>query len=225
MDGRHPGCVEARKGFEGKCEFDGRFSLARRRITAATGEGVDEYEWFLYARANVVRGTAGVAGGRHVQVTRASSPYGPWASFQLISFEGYQMSPSQNIYFAVVNGNPVAPHTLLGLFPYYSEATRDAYIGIALTCDGWHFSSMYPLLGSRVNYLSYNAPRIQDHPVDGFVTGPDGMVYVYLHEKVPGIASHYSKIARYELSSEGLRNYTREAMRTLPSCAKEQMVV
>jgi len=217
--GNHSGCIEARQEFAPLCEFDGRLSLARRQTSSDGGKDV----WYLYARANMVAGgRAGVAGGRHVQVTRATSPHGPWQRFEVANFINYELAAERNIYFASVNTNPVEPRTMLGLFPYYNTNTKDAYIGLALTCDGARFSRMHPLIGAKVAVgSSYNMPRVQDHPVDGFAVGSNGDVHVFVHEHVPGIThpSNKASLVRYTLEVEGLRNYTREAMSELESCA------
>ena len=227
LDGAHPGCMEARHKYAPFCEFDGRISLAWKRNirsresnSAASASDLDVGEWCLYARANVVRGLAGIAGGRHVQVARAPSAHGPWGNFSLIEIDNYTTSPQRNFYSVSVKPNPVATHTLLGLFAYYDTTTKDAYIGLALTCDGSHFSKLHPLLGSRVSFISYNTPRIADHPVDGFVQADaDGTAfYMYVHTNVPGIASRGSRLERYVLDADHLRAYTREQVRTLPTC-------
>ena len=122
----HPGCVERRQGYDGKCLFDGRFSLA----------SVNNRTW-LYARGN----TNPEGGGRAVFVAQKTSD--GWGRLKPIEFQKGARHPfdrlqrSADVYYGAVNANPALQGTLLGLFP---AASRDrAAIMIAVSCDGLHF--------------------------------------------------------------------------------------
>ena len=103
--GDHPGCIEARPGCNGLCEYDGKLSFVRM---ASAGSVV----WHVFARANLKAG-----GGRFVQVANASSAQGPYGAFQPIQIDGYDEGGPGNIYFAAVDNNPLDTETMLGLFP------------------------------------------------------------------------------------------------------------
>eukprot|EP00966_Prymnesium_polylepis_P318392 7353748-Prymnesium_polylepis.1 len=70
LDRLHPGCVEMRPQYTPYCEYDGKMSLSSR---ARSPNVIEDDEWFLYARANLVGGSASEHptkfGGRHVQVS------------------------------------------------------------------------------------------------------------------------------------------------------------
>ena len=201
------GCVEERQHFHGACQFDGHFSVVSR----------GEDEWLLFARANVARGTSNGAGGRHVQVTSASSPHGPWGRFRLLQFGAWRATepvrPERNVYLPAVKRNPADPRTLLGLFPYYDD-TR-AFIGLAVSCNGWQFSELVPFAPSS---QGLGLARIADHPVDGWMTRRD-VVYFFVHRNVPGIASNGSSLVRHAVPLLALREYTQNATRAMPSCS------
>lgn len=202
------GCIEEREHFRGTCQFDGHFSLV-----SGSGSGSD---WLLYARANIARGTNNGAGGRHVQMTRAPSPSGPWGGFRLLKFGTWNATdpvrPEVNIYLPAVKRNPVDSRTLLGLFPYYDDVR--AFIGLAMSCDGWQFSELEPFVPSS---QGNGIRRISDHPVDGWLVRRDH-VHFFVHQNVPGIAASGSRLIRYAVPMPALREWTRKAMRAIPSC-------
>ena len=74
-----------------------------------------------------------------------------------------------NVYFAVVVKNPVAKGYILLAPVVREEPTRKAFIGMAFSCDGVHFSEFLRVLESTP--ASYG--RGTDQPVDGVVVrGP-----------------------------------------------------
>ena len=80
---------------------------------------------------------------------------------------------------AAVNPNPVDPETLIGLFPTLSAgkgvAGRKAFVGMAISCDGAHFSSLRPVLRSMEGYMG----RTTEHPVDGIVARGDEASHLF----------------------------------------------
>jgi hypothetical protein len=210
IDGRHPGCVERRAGFGGLCEFDGRLSLA------PLGN-----ELLLYARAN----TREAGGGRGVQVSRRSSE--GWSPFERVSFEG--LHEDDQVYFAAINRHPAfvlrhrghqyAADALIALAPV-SRADGSAYVGLAVSCDGVHFSNLEPLLNCTGGASLGRAP---DHPVDGLLRR-GATTHIYVHRDVPGIALHKAgrqprpRIVRLDIPSWKLSDLAREKFRTLEGC-------
>ena len=171
VQGDHEGCVDRRPRQRGACEFDGKVSVVDGR---------------LYARANLVRRNAsnGMFGGRHVQVLKFEPSV---SNFELISVRDYRgvgapPVSGDNVYFAVVLRNPVAKGYILLAPVVREEPTRKAFIGMAFSCDGVHFSSFMSVLESTP--ASYG--RGTDQPVDGLVVrGPNA--YFYIHRDVPGV--------------------------------------
>ena len=218
--GDHPGCVDRRPKQRGRCEFDGKLSVAPLRGGAAA----------LFARANLVRRntTTGTFGGRHAQsaaldgATYAASPFAP------LRIDGYREggrdppAPGDNVYFAAVDANPADGESLLGLFPVVRDrgGEADAFLGLALSCDGVRFSKLRRVLNSTAASFG----RSTDHPVDGFAVDGD-VVYFYAHRDVPGVymdvpAPHASRIVRYAAPLDRLRAFTRDAKRDLgAACA------
>ncbi|CAH0375624.1 unnamed protein product [Pelagomonas calceolata] len=118
----------------------------------------------LYARANLVRRNAsnGMFGGRHVQVLKFEPAL---SNFELISVRDYRgvgapPVSGDNVYFAVVLRNPVAKGYILLAPVVREEPTRKAFIGMAFSCDGVHFSEFLRVLESTP--ASYG--RGTDHP-------------------------------------------------------------
>ena len=220
--GNASGCIERRIAFvrSGGCEFDGRLSLAVR------SDGTH----FLYARANMHP----QGGARHVQVTSGPSlaTLGP---FRALRIGRYRVEQQHNIYFASVKANPAdGGQSLVGLFPVavapppatnrQTDAastdarapSQDAYLGLAISCDGVHFSPMVRLAASE---LSHDAARTVDHPADGWSVEGD-VVHYYLHRDVPGIwaagergptPTRRSRLVRRTLALSWLRSLTRNA--------------
>ncbi|KAJ1454977.1 hypothetical protein M885DRAFT_520889 [Pelagophyceae sp. CCMP2097] len=189
LRGDHAGCVEARRGLQGRCEFDGKLSLAPHRG-----------KLLLYARAN----TAPMQGGRGVQVSASTDgELKIWGAFQLVSFLDFQnvSAADSNVYFAAVNANPADNSTVVGLFPVHQGVS--AYIAMAISCDGVHFSSLRKIYKSR----AADSGRTTDHPVDGIVSR-GGAVHFYVHRDVPGIAKGNSRIVRLETTMRKLHDYT-----------------
>jgi len=190
--GSHPGCVEARsKNFtydpstgRNSCEFDGRISLVEHRG-----------QLFAYFRANVSNRKSH---GRYVQVVHAPGPEGPWSPFELVHIPEWPVEAG-NIYFAAVNRNPADPETLLALLPANDGQGR-AFVGLAVSVDGVHFSPMHELISS----FAAPAGRTTDHPVDGIVVR-DGMAYFWIHQNVPGVcdATDAAPDARVEVKCDG----------------------
>ena len=222
LDGRHAGCVERRSGFGGVCEFDGRLSLALLKNDV-----------LLYARAN----TRAEGGGRGVQVARRGRKGGPWSAFAAVDFAG--LNNDDQVYFAAINPNPalvedalvvLAPvaradgpavnaGTLVALAPV-ARADGSAYVGLAVSCDGIHFSALVPLLNCTGGASLGRAP---DHPVDGLLQRGD-MVHAFVHRDVPGIALHKGgrqprpRLVRLDIPAARLAALARAQFRTLAGC-------
>ena len=131
----------------------------------------------------------------------------------MIRIAGFpSFSGRHNIYFAAIKENPVDSRTLLGLFPYYDDVR--AFIGLAMSCDGWQFSELEPFVPSS---QGNGIRRISDHPVDGWLVRRDH-VHFFVHQNVPGIAASGSRLIRYAVPMPALREWTRKAMRAIPSC-------
>jgi len=167
--GDHPGCIEARPGWNGLCEYDGKLSFVR--MTSA-GSVV----WHVFARANLkLHG-----GGRFVQVANASSAQGPYGAFQRIQIDGYDEGGPGNIYFAAVDNNPLDTETMLGLFPVNlgneeegSNGNGESFIALSLSCDGVHWSNL-----TRLVWTIGKFGRTWDHPVDGVVLHRDNVYFM-----------------------------------------------
>eukprot|EP00633_Aureoumbra_lagunensis_P009106 CAMPEP_0197307432 /NCGR_PEP_ID=MMETSP0891-20130614/5094_1 /TAXON_ID=44058 ORGANISM="Aureoumbra lagunensis, Strain CCMP1510" /NCGR_SAMPLE_ID=MMETSP0891 /ASSEMBLY_ACC=CAM_ASM_000534 /LENGTH=459 /DNA_ID=CAMNT_0042790769 /DNA_START=405 /DNA_END=1784 /DNA_ORIENTATION=- len=98
-----------------------------------------------------------------------------------------------NIYYFAVNPNPVDNGTsLLAVYPIVlGEGRHTAFIGLSLSCDGYHFSSPYPIINSTKATMGPGGGRGMDHPVDGLVTlskDLGGHTILYEHINVRGIA-------------------------------------
>lgn len=206
--GTHHGCIERRSSFGGRCEFDGRFSVARKGSV-----------WLVYGRANVAAdsSTRGNFGGRHVQVASFDPTSGSISYFQLCTFIGYPREPGRNdnIYFAAVNPNPVdGGRTVLGLFPVTSTALHDPCVAIAVSFDGVRFSQL------ACAYKSTATPegRTTDHPVDGLVYDHP-YIYFFVHVAVNDIADPSihgpPRIIRRSIHFKYLQNFTRAALHQL----------
>jgi len=222
LRGDHAGCIDLRDGFQGRCEFDGRLSLAR----SADGR------LHVYARANQAVG----GGGRHVQVATSLSGRlkGPFTPFRPLQIDGYPTPYSTrpgvrvnkyNTYFAAVKANPADNgRTLLGLFPI--RTSRECFIGMAFSCDGVHFSKMHRFVDSEPSDTN---GRGVDHPVDGLIVR-GSFVYVYVHRNVPGVplaprsrrSDRASMIVRYALPMADLR---RMASELSASCKREHAIL
>ena len=171
----HPGCIEARPIFKGKCEYDGKLSFVR--MTSA-GSVV----WHVFSRANLKQ----PGGGRFVQVANASSAQGPYGAFQRIQIDGYDEGGPGNIYFAAVDNNPLDTETMLGLFPvnlgFEGEENGDgeSFIALSLSCDGVHWSNL-----TRLVWTIGHHGRTWDHPVDGVVLHRDKVYFMVTRHSNP----------------------------------------
>ena len=216
LRGDHPGCVERRVDFaDAGCEFDGRFSMA------STADGVV----YVYARANLDPH----AGGRHVQVARGPS-LAQLGQFHLIEIDGeptWPERPAWQLYFGAVKANPAdGGRSLIGLFPvsHNTSSKRDAFIGLAISCDGVHFS---PWLRAAESDLSQDGERTIDHPVDGLVSR-GALVHFFVQRDVPGItprpgspraAHRHGRLVQKTVHLKSLRAFTDDVKRSSRWCA------
>ena len=208
FNGGHEGCSDVHAQMNGRrCEFDGKMSWVSFRG-----------RWLAYARANMLNW-----GGRYVQMAASSGPdaLGPYGKFGTIDIEGYSAKGPGNIYYGAVTHNPVDSATLVGLFPINEgrpgqvNANGDTYIGMALTCDGVHFSQLTKLIASQGR-----EGRTYDQPVDGLVLRGD-TVYLYVHLDVEHIspeADRKSRIEQYAFKSGRLEAITRGVRSSLRGC-------
>ena len=174
--GDHPGCIEARPTFKGKCVYDGKLSFVRM---ASAGSVV----WHVFARTNLKP----PGGGRFVQVANASSVQGPYGAFQRIQIDGYDEGGPGNIYFAAVDNNPLDTETMLGLFPVNlgfeeegGNGNGESFIALSLSCDGVHWSNLTRLVWSVGMF-----GRTWDHPVDGVVLHGDNVYFMVTRHSNP----------------------------------------
>ena len=153
MDGRHPGCVEARRlpsklrhKADGStaCEFDGRVSLARLRGT-----------YHLYVRLNPVQ-----EGQRFVQTCR-STDLVHWDGFRAITIDGLGASERKqlNLYNFLVDTHPSLPDALVALVPTVHRG--EACVGVSLSRDGLHWTRIAPVAACAVDLpdMSIDAPH------------------------------------------------------------------
>jgi len=210
--GDHPGCVDRRAGYGGRCQFDGKLSAAMLKGRL-----------LLYARSNLVEGH----GGRFVQVTHTDTPEklvrdgdAAWAPFRPVEIDGLWLVgnvEATNVYFAAVKPNPVDEGTVLGLFPVSSPRSNfrvvpacvgkgvgralATFVGVALSCDGVHFSELTCLVPSN----PADGGRTADHPVDGFFQF-NGTVSFYVHLDVEAISKAPSRLLEVKASVPGPRS-------------------
>uniref|UniRef100_A0A7S3K689 Uncharacterized protein n=1 Tax=Aureoumbra lagunensis TaxID=44058 RepID=A0A7S3K689_9STRA len=217
LDGGHDGCYEARHGFHlinssrKFCQFDGKHSLVHKGS-----------QYYLYSRMNMRS-----RGGRFIQVARSveDDVTGSWLPYKSISFADYDEHANirqakkyfGNIYFGAINLNPVNNKTLIGLFPVSAQRKTGrttfeyGYIGMAISCDGIHFSKLVSLI--EVPLVLDGRPI--DMPVDGFAISKNGKISFFVHRNLPGVADEHpevnaeaSVIAQYEISRSRLERYT-----------------
>jgi len=234
LPGAHPGGVDRRPRTGTFCEYDGRAAVAR-----VQGQTV------AYARANLARNRTvdGGFGGRFVQAARLTGAFpgnaGEGEAFEAfvpLSVEAYPPPPpprhpcgapfaGDNVYFAAVAENPVdSGRSVLGLFPVArnDHVGDDAFVGLALSCDGVDFSPLRRILNSTPASLG----RSSDHPVVGLVARGDA-IFFYVHRGVQGVFDDDrdaarlppSRVVRYAASADALRAYTARAKASLASCA------
>jgi hypothetical protein len=175
MDGRHPGCIEARQQIEfpylagpGVCEFDGRLSLAWL-----------DGRFLLYARSN-----AASRGRRSVQVSTSTDMIN-WTPFERIALQRHTTHSNSDgdLYFFLVQGNPTQPGSLIALYPLVQHAR--GCIGVSLSVDGRTWSGVTPLLRCAVHGV-----RAEHQPIAAVFSNASSAapeVFVFVHERVPGI--------------------------------------
>jgi len=116
--------------------------------------------------------------------------------------------------------NASAGHTSHKKKPADYDRSGRGYVGLALSCDGIHFSEITPLVHSPAVLDG----RSIDVPVDGFAHHGD-QLFFFVHRNVPGFYHpdlalfEHSMIAQYELNVSRLLDFTRDAKASLgPSC-------
>lgn len=210
VDGWHEGRHDARGGADNVMMFDGKVSVTHK-----------DDRWFVYARANLA-----YHGGRHVVLAKSktSEPWGvdAYEPFKLISIEGYEDHGPGNVYFAGIDRHPLDPDMLVGLFPINlgepgrHDGDGESFIGMALSCDGLHFSELTKLV-----WTNGREGRTWDHPVDGLLLQDDGSVSFMVHNNVKGIsplAPDNSRILKYQLKTEAFLALSRNVKQRLTGC-------
>ena len=164
----HPGCVERRQGYDGKCLFDGRFSLA----------SMDNQTW-LYARGN----TNPEGGGRAVFV--AQKTMDGWGRLKPIEFMKGARPPFDRIQRRDAD-------VLLRCRECEPGSTRDAprpLPGGEPRPGRYHDSRLLrraPFFrAGRGPRSAHDRGEVVDHAVDG-VSVDDGDAFIYIHAGVPG---------------------------------------
>ncbi|KAJ1462860.1 hypothetical protein M885DRAFT_556556 [Pelagophyceae sp. CCMP2097] len=177
--GDHPGCVDRRAGYGGRCQFDGKLSAAMLKGRL-----------LLYARSNLVEGH----GGRFVQ-----------APFRPVEIDGLRLGgnvEATNVYFAAVKPNPVDDSTVLGLFPVSSPRSN---FRVVLACVGTGVGralATFVGLTCLVPSNPADGGRTADHPVDGFFRF-NGTVSFYVHLDVEAISKALSRLLEVKASGHG----------------------
>jgi hypothetical protein len=239
LNGSHSGCVERRVEVEGKglypgkdaesraCEFDGRLSLVFHR-----------QRWLLYARSN-----PSVRGHRFVQVASSRSDRlgsggdgkgggskggggkgdGSFFSrFRPVHLRGYNEYDG-DVYYFLVQQNPVTPGTLLATFPLYHE--RAGCVAIAASQDGINWGPPTPLLTCPiVDQLTW---RTLCHPTNAVALNSDEVIF-YSHVSPPlsdkGADTSKQPPARlfvHRIRSEALRQWTQRSLVAASSRVRE----
>ena len=218
-----PGCVDRRPHYNGypslqACEFDGRLSLVSMPSDSS---------FRLYARSNLRY--AALAGGRNVQTTWSRTLHGGWMPWQAVRLLGVP-SDRVDLYFFVVQRNPVDPTTLMALMP--ASEPPWACIALAFSRDGVNFSHPINLRNAPVGYrrhesTGYNriggfSARSEDHPVANVVFDPlsylgRSHLLLYMHHAVGGTTYRDvpPQVAAYRLAATRLRRWTREGLQQL----------
>jgi len=225
------GCVDAR-AMAGHCRFDGKHSIVatpsgtllrsnERQQNTTENRATAKSSYLLYSRSNLRE-----RGGRFVQVATAPSLDAltnramKWSPYRLIEFRGRDLQKDFNrsdfnIYFSAVNANPVgSKRSLLGLFAV-AEGRDAGYVGVAVSCDGVHFSELRILVRSA----HVREGRPYDMPVDGILK-VGNRIFALVHRNVPNVMSladrqQPSMIALHELDAENLLAYTNSAIQEL----------
>lgn len=229
MDGRHPGCLEARRlpyklrhRLDGRtaCEFDGRVSLAR------LGE-----MYLLFVRLNAAQ-----SGQRYVQVSSSADLEHGWSPFEPIAIEGLGMAerPSLNLYFLLATAHPTLPSTLVALLPTVHRGV--GCISVSLSRDGHHWSALLPLAPSHIDVPhpelpaprelleSFRGERTTSQPAAGIHRIGSRVVF-FVHENVAGIAnvaretrSLRPRLRRYEVAVERFHEWSLLTLSQCSSC-------
>ena len=159
-------------------------------------------------------------GGRHVQVLTFEPPVSKFELISVRDYRGVGAPPvsGDNVYFAVVLRNPVAKGYILLAPVVREEPTRKAFIGMAFSCDGVHFSEFLRVLESTP--ASYG--RGTDQPVDGAGRAGPGRAYFYVHRDVPGVRAeeiYKSRLVRYTVPLAELKAVAERSLDCAPSQA------
>ena len=183
----------------------------------------------LYARANPVH-----TGQRYVQLSTADQgSVGPllpseegvstWSPFQMIRIDNYAYCDG-DIYFFLVQQNPVLADSLLALFPVVHRSS--GCIAFAVSRDGVRWSAPAPLLrcatddygspgsrvklGSRHSHTHVGQRSLHQPAANLHLVGSEAVVFV--HEHVPGI-SHTPgakpRLKRWAFPASRLREWSR----------------
>ena len=110
---------------------------------------------------------------------------------------------------------------MVGLFPVNEgrvgsvNGNGDTYVGMAISCDGVHFSPFVKLVQSQGK-----EGRTYDQPVDGFaVDGGEVSFFVHLDvEHISPDADKQSRIEQYAFKTGALRAITRSVRQALVNC-------
>ena len=158
-------------------------------------------------------------GGRYVQTTYSSAVERGWAPWELIRIQSLP-AETVDLYFFVVQQNPVDKNTLLALFPV--SQPPHACIGLAFSRDGVNFSSPVHLRHARGGWRTHNSNgtgaiewRSEDHPASGVIQR-GGEVWFYVHVAVKGTsmresAGEESVLVRHRMRVERLLELTTSA--------------
>ena len=201
MDGRHPGCVEARSTHKGRlCEYDGRLSLVHFKG-----------RFLVYSRANAgFRNPQGM-NGRFVQVAHTTDIMGrQWSPFELIRLPGWHVhnesTEQRNIYFFGVQINPVDPESLLAVYPLAHQGR--GCISISVSRDGFLWSRPAPLIHTGLDL--YHTRTTMQPAIPGLVKVSGGHVFLYAHANVPGLtnAKGIPKLVRFQVPVDGLQAWS-----------------
>lgn len=182
-----------------RCCFDSVVSLVKHKG-----------RWLVFTRVNLK-----FWGGRFVQVakSRSDNVHGPYERSKVLDILGYPEQSDGNIYFGAIHLHPLDPDMLLGLFPVNlgirgrSNADGDSFIGMALSCDGVHWSELVHVMKSVPR-----DGRTYDMPVNGMFVA-NGVVTFYVHRDVEHVAPTYattSKIEELRFRRDRLEAFTQQ---------------
>ena len=125
-----------------------------------------------------------------------------------------------NVYFAVVLKNPVAQGYILLAPVVREEPARKAFIGMAFSCDGVHFSEF--MSEARID-AGVLRPRHGPARGTGGRAGPERRFYV--HRDVPGVRAeeiYKSRLVRYTVPLAELKAAAERRLdcAPVPSCVE-----